>query len=136
MTAKAYLPPVMADVGIHRSHYQTVNQDCSAAAASGVAAVTLTSPQGTGFIDPTFLPRVAETQASGLLVGAYHFLDGSNPSQQMAHFLSVARDEAGLDWLAIDYEPYPASPASTAGAAQAVATVPTAPGESAGLYTR
>lgn len=132
---KAYLPPVMADVIIDLSHYQTVSQDFSAAVASGVAAVVLKASQGTGFIDPTFLPRAAEAQASGLLVGAYHFLDGSNPSEQMAHFLSVAHDEAGLNWLAIDWEPYPASPASVMGAAQAVATVHTATGKWPVLYT-
>ncbi len=125
----------MADVVIDLSHYQTVSQDFSAAVAAGVAAVVLKATQGTAFIDPTFLPRVAEARASGLLIGAYHFLDGSNPSQQMAHFLSVARDEAGLDWLAIDWEPCPASPAGSMGAAQAVATVHTATGKWPVLYT-
>jgi lysozyme len=123
-----YLPPVMSDVVFDISHYETVSQNFTETAAAGIAAVILKATQGTGFVDPTFLSRVAEAKASGLLVGAFHFLDGSNPAEQVAHFLTVAKSEGGVSWLAIDWEPYPASQASVMQAATAVASVHAATG--------
>src|SRR5271157_5437097 len=124
-----YLPAVMSDVVIDLSHYDVVSQDFVQTAtvpdANGntILAVILKATQGTGFVDPTFLSRVAEAKAAGLLVGAFHFLDGSNPAEQVAHFLTVAKSEAGLSWFAIDWEPYPASQASAMQVATAVASV-------------
>lgn len=135
MTTTPYLPQTMSDVVIDVSHYQTVSQNFSITAAGGIAAVILKATQGTGFIDPTFLPRVAEARAAGLLVGAYHFLDGSNPAQQVANFLTIAKSEGGVDWLAVDWEPYPSSQASVIGAAQAVASIQAATGSWPILYT-
>jgi len=123
-----YLPPVMSDVVFDISHYETVSQNFTETAAAGIAAVILKATQGTGFVDPTFLSRVAEAKAAGLLVGAFHFLDGSNPAEQAAHFLTVAKSEGGVSWLAIDWEPYPASQASVMQAATAVASVHAATG--------
>jgi lysozyme len=107
-----YLPPIMSDVVFDISHYENVSQDFVTTAQAGIAAVILKATQGTGFVDPTFLPRVAEARAAGLLVGAYHFLDGSSPAEQAAHFLTVAVSEGMVKWLALDWEPYPASPAN------------------------
>jgi lysozyme len=135
MTTTPYLPQIMSDVVVDLSHYQTVSENFSITAAAGIAAVILKATQGTGFIDPTFLPRVAEARAAGLLVGAYHFLDGSNPAQQVANFLTIAKSEGGVDWLAVDWEPYPSSQASVIGAAQAVASVQAATGSWPILYT-
>jgi lysozyme len=135
MTTTPYLPQTMSDVVVDLSHYQTVSQNFSITAAAGIAAVILKATQGTGFIDPTFLPRVAEARAAGLLVGAYHFLDGSNPAQQVANFLTIAKSEGGVDWLAVDWEPYPSSQASIIGAAQAVASIQAATGSWPILYT-
>src|ERR1700740_1399893 len=99
-----YLPPVMSDVVIDISHYENVSQDFVSTAQAGIAAVILKATQGTAFVDPTFLPRVAEARAAGLLVGAYHFLDGSSPAAQVAHFLTVAVSEGTVNWLALDWE--------------------------------
>ena len=118
----------MSDVVFDISHYETVSQNFTETAAAGIAAVILKATQGTGFVDPTFLSRVAEAKAAGLLVGAFHFLDGSNPAEQAAHFLTVAKSEGGVRWLAIDWEPYPASQASVMQAATAVASVHAATG--------
>jgi lysozyme len=123
-----YLPPVMSDVVIDISHDENVSQDFVTTAKAGIAAVILKATQGTGFVDPTFLLRVAEAKAAGLLVGAYHFLDGSSPAEQVAHFLTVAKSEGGVSWLAIDWEPHPASQASVMQAATAVASVQAATG--------
>ena len=118
----------MSDVVFDISHYETVSQNFTETAAAGIAAVILKATQGTGFVDPTFLSRVAEAKAAGLLVGAFHFLDGSNPAEQAAHFLTVAKSEGGVSLLAIDWEPYPASQASVMQAATAVASVHAATG--------
>src|SRR5262249_11154261 len=130
-----YLPPVMSDVVFDISHYENVSQDFVITAKAGMAAVILKATQGTGFIDPTFLPRVAEARAAGLLVGAYHFLDGSNPAGQAAHFLTVAVSEGMVNWLALDWEPNPASQASVMHAATAAASVQAATGTWPVLYT-
>jgi lysozyme len=117
------------------SHYENVSQDFISTANAGIVAVILKATQGTAFIDPTFFGRVAEAQAAGLLVGAYHFLDSSNPAEQAAHFLTVAVSEAGVDWLALDWEPYPQSQASVMQAATAAASVQAATGRWPALYT-
>ena len=135
-----YLPLNTSDVVIDLSHWENVSQDFVQTAtvpdANGntILAVILKATQGTGFVDPTFLSRVAEAKAAGLLVGAYHFLDGSTPTEQIAHFLTVAKSEAGLSWFAIDWEPYPASQASVMQAATAVASVQAATGRWPVLY--
>ena len=130
-----YLPPVMSDVVFDISHYENVSQEFVTTAEAGIVAVILKATQGTGFVDPTFLERAAEARSAGLLVGAYHFLDGSNPAEQVAHFLTVAVSEAMVNWLAFDWEPYPASQASVIQAATAVASVRAATGTWPVLYT-
>jgi len=133
MTAP-YLPPVMSDIVIDISHHKNISPDFAETAsqpdANGntVAAVMLKATQGTGFIDPTFLDRAAEAKDAGLLVGAYHFLDSSDPAAQAAHFLTVALSEAGVRWLALDWEPYPPSQASVMQAATAAASIQAATG--------
>ena len=84
-----YLPPVMSDVVIDLYHGDNVNVDFSVIRSENIDAVILKASQGT-WTDPTFLERVQEVRAAGLLVGAYHFLDGSSPADQIAHFLTVA----------------------------------------------
>jgi lysozyme len=131
----AAVPSVTSDVVIDLYHGDKVSQDFVTTANAGIVAIILKSTQGTEFIDPTFLPRAAEAKAAGLLVGAYHFLDASSPAAQVAHFLTVAVSEAGVSWLAIDWEPYPSSQASVMQAATAVASVQAATGRWPVLYT-
>jgi lysozyme len=130
-----YLPPVVSDVVVDISHYETVNQQFALTKQAGLVAVILKATQGTGFIDPTFLERATEARHAGLLVGAYHFLDGSNPAQQVAHFLTVAASEGGVSWLALDWESNPASQASVMQAATAAACVQATTGRWPVLYT-
>ena len=125
----------MSDVVFDISHYENVSQEFVIAAEAGIVAVILKATQGTGFVDPPFLERAAEARSAGLLVGAYHFLDGSNPAEQVAHFLTVAVSEGMVNWLAIDWEPYPASQASVVQAATAAASVRAAIGKWPVLYT-
>src|SRR5215472_12845265 len=130
-----YLPPVMSDVVFDISHYENVSQEFATTAKAGIVAVILKATQGTGFVDPTFPERVAEARSAGLLVGAYHFLDGSNPAEQAAHFLTVAVSEGMVNWLALDWEPYPPSQANAMQAATAAASVQAATGKWPVLYT-
>jgi lysozyme len=95
-----YLPPVMSDVVIDLSHWQAP-VDFTRAKSAGIAAVILKATQGSDWVDVTFAKRLAAATASGLLVGAYHFLDDSLPELQVANFLSVA---AGCTVMALDAE--------------------------------
>jgi lysozyme len=136
-----YLPPVMSDVVIDISHYDTMSADFATTATQSddngntIVAVIMKATQGTDFVDPTFLERVAEAKASGLLIGAYHFLDGSSPAAQVAHFLTIAVSEGSVNWLALDWEPYPESQASVLQAATAAASIQAATGKWPILYT-
>jgi lysozyme len=124
-----------SDVVIDLSHYDNVNQDFTTVAASGIVAVILKATQGVNFVDPTFLPRATAARAAGLLVGAYHFLDDSPPADQTAHFLTVASSEAGVNWLALDWEPYPAAQASAAVTSQVAVNIYALTGRWPILYT-
>jgi lysozyme len=123
MPTLPYLPKVTTDTVIDISHYEKISQDFTQVAKSGIVAVIMKATQGVNFVDPTFLERVREAKAAGLLVGAYHFLDGSNPAEQIAHFLTVAVSEGGVEWLALDWEPYPNSQATAMQAATAAASI-------------
>src|SRR5215831_10555985 len=111
-----YLPPIMSDVVVDLYHGNKVSVDFSIIRSENIDGVILKASQGT-WTDPTFIERAKEVRAAGLLLGAYHFLDGSSPAEQIAHFLTVARSEAGIDWLAIDWEPHPPSQATVTQAA-------------------
>lgn len=62
---------------------------------SGVEAVILKATQGTSFVDSKFKENLAMARAAGLEVGAYHFLDDSDPILQADHFLDTLRGASG-----------------------------------------
>jgi lysozyme len=135
LSPNPYLSAVVSDVVVDISHYETVSQEFALTKQAGIVAVILKATQGVNFIDPTFLERASEARNAGLLVGAYHFLDGSNPAQQVAHFLTVAVSEGAVSWLALDWEPYPPSQASVMQAATAAASIQATTGKWPVLYT-
>ena len=96
-----YIPPITSDVVVDLSHWQAP-VDFARARAAGIAAVILKATQGSNWIDVAFAQRFAAATSSGLLVGAYHFLDDSPPELQVENFLSVAE---GCSVLALDAEP-------------------------------
>jgi lysozyme len=98
--ADPYLPSDMSDGVIDLSHWQGP-VDFAQAKSAGIAAVILKATQGTKWIDATFAQRYAAASAAGLLVGAYHFLDDSDPATQVENFLSVSE---GCPVLALDVE--------------------------------
>lgn len=90
------MTPIVADF----SHWDAF--DPVALFARGVRAVVLKATQGTGFVDPEFVGRLVAAKQAGLLVGAYHFADGSDAILQVDLFLRVA---GALPMLALDLEP-------------------------------
>ena len=99
--SQPYIPPVTSDVVVDLSHWQAP-VDFAQAKAAGITAVILKATQGINWVDVTFALRFAAATSAGLLVGAYHFLDDSEPAPQVANFLSVA---TGCRVLALDAEP-------------------------------
>lgn len=98
----------MIDAVVDLSHWQSGPAgpgsaiDFAAMRTAGTLAVILKATQGSSWIDATFVARSAAARAAGLLVGAYHFADGSDPAAQAAHFLTIA---GILPRLVIDVEP-------------------------------
>ena len=86
LLSEPYIPPITSDVVIDLSHWQAP-VDFARAKSAGIVAVILKATQGSGWIDVAFAQRIAAARASGLLVGAYHFLDDSPPELQMENFL-------------------------------------------------
>ena len=95
----------MIDVVLDLSHWQGgpggMEPDFAVMKTAGIHAVILKATQGSSWIDATFTGRAAAARAAGLLVGAYHFADATNPLVQASHFLTVAGD---IPRLAIDIE--------------------------------
>jgi LysM repeat protein len=77
------------------SHYNAI-ADANAVRANGITGVWCKATEGASYVDPTFLSKVNQLRAAGLLVGAYHFSDGSDPAKQAAHFRTVAGDAGCL----------------------------------------
>jgi len=128
------IPPVMSDVVIDLYHGDKLSVDFSVVKAAGIAAVILKATQGSGFVDPTFAPRVADARAAGMLVGAYHFMDGTSPVEQMSHFLSIVGNTDNV-LLALDFEPNEVSQASVTQLASAINAVKAVTGRVPVLYT-
>lgn len=129
-----FIPPVMSDLVIDLYHSDKLSVDFSAVKAAGIAAVILKATQGSGFVDPTFAPRIADARAAGMLVGAYHFMDGTSPVEQVAHFLSVVGSTNNV-LLALDFEAYEPSQASVTQVASAINAVKAVTGRLPVVYT-
>jgi lysozyme len=92
---------------IDLSHFDFAT-DYAKVKASGVAGVIYKATQGSGMNDSTYLAQKAEAKAAGLLWGAYHFGDGSDPKDQAQNFLTFARVDPD-ELFCLDYEDYPSS---------------------------
>lgn len=95
------LQPRVTDI----SHHNTVT-DLRATANAGVWGVIHKATQGTGFRDKTYPQRRPLARAAGMLWGAYHFGDSSDPVQQVNNFLDYAKPDAST-FLSLDYEDHP-----------------------------
>jgi GH25 family lysozyme M1 (1,4-beta-N-acetylmuramidase) len=133
MTPAPYRPPVMADVVFGTSHRTALHPSAAtalaAAEAGGMMAHVMKATQGSersALVDPTFVAGAAATPTAGLLPGAYHYFDASDPGAQAVLFLNIA---ASLPKLALDFEPDPASEKMQNNAAVFVQLVYQATGE-------
>ena len=78
--------------------------DFSAIANFGIRGIIHKSSQGSHNVDQTYVVRRQRILDAGLLHGAYHFADASDPIEQVRHFLAVAQpDDTTL--VALDFEP-------------------------------
>lgn len=78
--------------------------------AAGIRGVIHKATEGLAFVDRTYLTRRELVRGTGLLWGAYHFGNASDPVKQAEHFLATVGKPAG-GWdgilLALDWEPNP-----------------------------
>lgn len=85
------------------SHHNTVT-DFAALFKFGIRGIIHKATQGSGNVDNTYKDRRQKALDAGLLWGAYHFADGSDPDAQVDHFLKNAA-LGPHDLGALDYEP-------------------------------
>lgn len=90
--------------------------DLQQVVAEGYRFGLFKATQGDDFIDPRFdeyidAAHAVRERAPGFIPGAYHFVDGSEPSRQAANFMNTLRGSGGPDgWLlALDVEGYGAT---------------------------
>lgn len=121
----------MIDVVIDLSHWQT-SVNFATIKSAGIIGVILKATQGSTWVDPTFVSRMMAAHSAGLLIGAYHFADASDPMTQATHFLSIA---SAVGRLAIDIEPNGmGNTVSIAQAAEIVARVQSATSRLPAVY--
>ncbi len=101
------LSPRVTDI----SHHNTVT-DLKATAMAGVWAVIHKATQGTSYRDPTYAQRRGPANEAGMLWGAYHFGDNSDPIKQVDAFLAYAQPDDST-CLSLDYEDHPNGPGRT-----------------------
>jgi lysozyme len=134
MTGAPYFPLTMSDVVIDLSHWENPI-DFTQLKAGGIAAVILKATQGIDFVDPTFASRAVTAHAGGLLVGAYHYFDASEPTAQAGYFLATIARTGVPMLMALDFEPNAANPTSEDRAAVFLTAVKTMLGRWPVLYT-
>jgi lysozyme len=76
----------------------------AAAKQAGLLGIIHKATQGLHFVDPAFHKNVGAARSLGLLVGAYHFADGTDAGAQAAHFLATVQPEM---LLVLDLETNP-----------------------------
>src|ERR1700681_2572147 len=82
------------------------------AAADGIVGVIHKATQGIKFNDPAYTTNKQKASSAGLLWGAYHFGDGSDPIAQAEHFLNIVQpDDQTL--IVLDFEENTQGPSMT-----------------------
>lgn len=56
-----------------------------AALRPGIAALIVKCTQGSSYVDPFYAGWLTQARGTGLLLGAYHYVDGSSPQAQAAN---------------------------------------------------
>jgi len=97
--------------------------DWNAVAAAGIVGIIHKATEGTGYTDPTYLPRCAPAMRAGLMWGAYHFAHGGESIQgQVDRFLSVVGVDSATAYC-LDWEDNPSGPTMTAAEAKQFITL-------------
>src|SRR5262245_51669933 len=89
------------------SHHNSITS-CDTIVGAGIVGIIHKATQGTGFVDDQYLSRARDALNRGLMWGAYHFGDNTNPQAQVDNFLRVV----GIDnetLYALDWEDNPGS---------------------------
>src|SRR5882762_8033106 len=118
---------------VNLSHYDMMRPDFDAMKRQGIVGVIHEATYPPSVRDPKYLDRQMGALQAGLLWGAYHYANGSDPIRQADHFLSVVssswaqanpavRPSAGV-LLVLDFEKNGHYPGGTMRADQAVAFV-------------
>jgi lysozyme len=90
--------------GIDVSHHQG-QINWSAVKASGIRFAYIKATEGTGFTDATFAENWKNSNAAGIVHGAYHFFTlGTSGESQAAHFIATVPADANALPPAIDLE--------------------------------
>ena len=148
--AAAYYPPPVQDgtpswrpevagldAVIDISHNVSVS-DFRAVRRANILAVIHKTTEGGDWIDPSYAPRRAEAEASGLLWGGYHFGTRQYTGARQAATFLKAVQPTPTTLLALDFEPNDYNPANTMSTRQAeefVHTVYQATGRFPVVYT-
>lgn len=108
----------MLDAIIDVSHHNGTSLDFAAAKAAGILAVIHKVSQGSTGMDPMYVANRKAILEAGLLLGAYHFGDGSDGATQATHFLDNVGAVSGR-LLVLDLESNTTGPTMTPPQAQA-----------------
>jgi lysozyme len=129
-----FLAPVCAFAGsnvVNLSHYDTMRPDFDAMKREGIIGVIHEATYPAFVRDAKYLERQQAATRAGLLWGAYHYANASDPIRQADHFLSVVSNawtqadssaRSGV-LLVLDFEKNGHYPGGTMRADQAVAFV-------------
>ncbi len=117
---------------VNLSHYDEMQPDFSQMRREGIVAAIHEATYPLGQIDAAYRARQEDAARAGLLWGAYHFADGTDPIRQADKFLSVvgshwrAANDTGAGpgvLLVLDFEKNGHYPGGTMRVDQAVAFV-------------
>jgi lysozyme len=124
------IAPVVLDI----SHHNDVARDgFKAMREFGVRGVIHKASQGIGFVDGDYAKRRSTAIDAGLLWGAYHFGDSSDPAEQAVRFIDAAKPDKDT-LLALDLEPNSTKTMSIAQAVIFLDAVAQKVGRPAALY--
>jgi lysozyme len=70
----------------------------------GIRGIIHKASQGLGMVDQTYAKRKTQALDAGLLWGAYHFAENSDPIKQVHHFFDTVKPDDNT-LMALDYEP-------------------------------
>lgn len=95
-------PAELLDAVVDLSHHnELTDSGFNEMKRAGILAVIHKATQGTLYTDPEYAERKKRAESIGLLFGAYHFGNGSDPVKQAEHFLENSGD---AKWLCLDWE--------------------------------